>query len=111
MPEPLPLDLRERIVAAYERGEMTRPGLWSRSGRPRVGEPARETVSGTGSVEPSPFEYCWSNLKALSRSSRRLRLPRSTTIAKGGGTRDPRALAAGSPMAAIRFNPSDRRCP
>jgi transposase len=55
MPEPLSLDLRERIVAAYERGDMTRDQVAElfQVGRASVNRLVRRFRE-TGSVEPSP---------------------------------------------------------
>ncbi len=55
MPEPLSLDLRERIVAAYERGDMTRDQVAAlfQVGRASVNRLVRRFRE-TGSVEPSP---------------------------------------------------------
>jgi len=55
MPEPLSLDLRERIVAAYERGDLTRDQVAElfRVGRASVNRLVRRFRE-TGSVEPSP---------------------------------------------------------
>ena len=55
MPEPLSLDLRERIVAAYERGDMTRDQVAElfQVGRASVNRLVRRFRE-SGSVEPSP---------------------------------------------------------
>jgi len=55
MPEPLSLDLRERIVAAYERGDLTRDQVAElfQVGRASVNRLVRRFRE-TGSVEPSP---------------------------------------------------------
>jgi transposase len=55
MPEPLSLDLRERIVAAYERGELTRDQVAElfQVGRASVNRLVRRFRE-TGAVEPSP---------------------------------------------------------
>ncbi len=54
MPEPLSLDLRERIVAAYERGDLTRDQVAElfQVGRASVNRLVRRFRE-TGSVEPS----------------------------------------------------------
>jgi transposase len=55
MPEPLSLDLRERIVAAYERGDLTRDQVAEmfQVGRASVNRLVRRFRE-TGSVEPNP---------------------------------------------------------
>jgi transposase len=55
MPEPLSLDLRERIVRAYERGDLTRDQVAElfQVGRASVNRLVRRFRE-TGSVEPNP---------------------------------------------------------